>query len=101
MGSPMAQRVKNLPAMQETQEMWVWSLDWEDPLEKEMAIHSSILAWKMPWTQEPVGLQDKFASNDSLRKTDKTYQWFSYLFIYLYSTNFQNELRQNKKVQNQ
>ena len=50
----MAQRVKNLPAKQETQ---VQSLDWEDPLEKEMATHSSILAWKTPWTEEPVVLQ--------------------------------------------
>ena len=45
----VAQLVKNLPAVQET---WVQSLNWEDPLEKGMAIHSSILAWKMPWTQE-------------------------------------------------
>ena len=44
----MAQRVKGLPAMQETQETWVWSLGWEDPLEEEMATHSSILAWKIP-----------------------------------------------------
>ena len=42
--------VKSLPAMQETQ---VWSLAWENPLEKEMAAHSSILAWKIPWTAEP------------------------------------------------
>ena len=39
------------------QETWVRSLGWEDPLEKEMAIHSSILAWKIPWTEEPGGLQ--------------------------------------------
>ena len=39
------------------QEMWVWALGWEDPLEEEMAIHSSILAWKIPWTEEPGGLQ--------------------------------------------
>ena len=50
----MAQSVKNLPAMQET---GVPSLGWEDPLEKEMAIHSSILAWEIPWTEEPGGLQ--------------------------------------------
>ena len=50
----MAQLVKNLPAMQET---WVHSLDWEDPLEKKMATHSSILAWRIPWTEEPDGLQ--------------------------------------------
>ena len=46
--------VKNLPAMQETQ---VQPLGWEDPLEKEMATHSSILAWEIPWTEEPGGLQ--------------------------------------------
>ena len=46
--------VENLPAMQETQ---VRSLDQEDPLEKEMTTHSSILAWKIPWTEEPGGLQ--------------------------------------------
>ena len=43
-----AQHIKNAPAMQEVQETWVQSLDWEDPLEKEMAIHSSILAWRIP-----------------------------------------------------
>ena len=42
--------------MQETQAMWVWSLDWEDPLLKEMATRSSIFAWKIPWTEEPGGL---------------------------------------------
>ena len=46
-GFPVAQLVKNPPAMQET---WVQSLDWEDPLEKETATHSSILAWRIPWT---------------------------------------------------
>ena len=45
--SLVAQMVKNLPAVQET---WVRSLGWEEPLEKGMAIHSSILAWKIPWT---------------------------------------------------
>ena len=49
--------VKNLPAMQETQETWVLSLDWEDPLEEETATHSSILPWEIPWTEEPGGLQ--------------------------------------------
>ena len=52
----MAQMVKNLPAMQET---WVWSLGWQDPLEKAMATHSSILAWRIPWTEEPDRLQSK------------------------------------------
>ena len=50
----MTQTVKNLPAIQET---WVRSLGREDPLEKEMATHSSILAWRIPWTEEPGGLQ--------------------------------------------
>ena len=50
----MAQSVKNLPAKQDTR---VQSLGWEDSLEKEMATHSSILAWKIPWTEEPDGLQ--------------------------------------------
>ena len=50
----MTQMVKNLPAMQET---WVRSLAWEDPLEKETATDSSILAWKIPWTKEPCRLQ--------------------------------------------
>ena len=52
--SLIAQSVENLPAVQETQ---VQSLDQEDPLEKEMATHSSILAWKIPWTEKPGGLQ--------------------------------------------
>ena len=51
--------VKNLPAMQEMQETQVWSLSWEDPLEKKMATHSSIFAWGIPWTEEPGGLQSK------------------------------------------
>ena len=52
--SLVAQMLKNLPAMQETQ---VGSLDWEDPLKKGMATHSSILAWRIPWAEEPGGLQ--------------------------------------------
>ena len=52
--SLVAQMVKSLPAMQET---WVQSLGWEDHLEKEMATHASILAWRIPWMEEPVGLQ--------------------------------------------
>ena len=52
--SLVTQIVKNLPAMQDT---WVQYLGWEDPLEKEMASCSSILAWKIPWSEEPGGLQ--------------------------------------------
>ena len=54
LSSLVAQRLKGLPAMQET---WVRSLGWEDPLEKEMATHSSTLAWRIPWTEEPGRLQ--------------------------------------------
>ena len=54
MGFPVAQTIKNLPAMQETQ---VWSLCWEDPLEKWTATNSSVLAWKIPWTEETSRLQ--------------------------------------------
>ena len=60
----VAQLVKNLPAVQETQ---VSFLGWEDPLEKEMAIHSSIPAWRIPWTEEPGRLQTL-----RLQDSDKT-----------------------------
>ena len=49
--------VKNSPPMQEMEEMPVQSLGWEDPLEEEMATHSNILAWEIPWTEEAGGLQ--------------------------------------------
>ena len=62
--SLVAQSVKSLPAMRETQ---VQSLGWEDPLEKEMATHFSILAWRIPWTEEPVGYSPvQFSSFQSL-----------------------------------
>ena len=54
--------VKNVPAMQET---WVSSLGPEDPLEKEMATHSSVLAWRIPWTEEPGGLHSSWGHKDS------------------------------------
>ena len=61
LASLVVQLVKNPPAMQEylpmMQETWVQSLGWEDPLEKEMATHSSILVWEIPWTEEPGMLQ--------------------------------------------
>ena len=49
----VTQMVKNLPAVEKTQ---VWSLGWEDPLDEGMATHSSILTWRIPWTEEPGGL---------------------------------------------
>ena len=56
-GFPGGSVVKNLLAMQEMQERCVWTLDQEDPLEEGLATHSSILAWRIPWTEEPGGLQ--------------------------------------------
>ena len=64
----MAQRLKHLPAMQETQ---VWSLGWEDPLEKEMAAHSSIPVWEIPWTEKPGRLQS--TGLQRVRLSDITY----------------------------
>ena len=60
--SLVAQRLKHLPAMRET---WVRSLGWEDPLEKEMATHSSILAWRIPWAEEPGGLNSPRGRKES------------------------------------
>ena len=57
MGFPWDTVVKNPPVMQETQEAWVRSLVWEDSSEEGMATHSSILVWRIPWTEEPGGLQ--------------------------------------------
>ena len=67
MGFPDGLVVKKPPAMQET---WVPSLGWEDPLENGMATHSSILAWRIPWTEEPGGLYK--------------YHIYIYMYIYIY-----------------
>ena len=64
----VAQMVKNLPAMQEMQEIQVLSLGWEDPLEKGMATHSSTLAWRIPWAEEPGGLQGVTKSRTQVTK---------------------------------
>ena len=66
-GFPSGSTVKNLPAMQEIQ---VPSLGWEDTLEKEMATHSSILAWEIPWTEEPGGLQSSMYAKSRTRHSD-------------------------------
>ena len=63
--SLVSQTVKNLPAMREA---WVRSLGWEDPLEEEMATHSSILAWRIPWTEEPGGLQSMGSQSDTTQR---------------------------------
>ena len=68
--SLVAQMVKSPPAMQEPQEMQVWSLGQEDPLEEGMATHSSILAWRILWTEEPGGLQSIVNNRTQLK-------WFS------------------------
>ena len=62
--------VKHLPTMQETQ---VRPLDWEDPLEKEMETHSSTLAWKIPWTEEPGRLQSTGVAKSHTRLSDFTF----------------------------
>ena len=64
--SLVAQMVKDLPAMWET---WVPSLGWEDPLEKGMATHSSIFAWRIPWTEEP-GRQQSMGWQSWIRQSD-------------------------------
>ena len=67
----VAQMVKNPTAMQE---MWVCSLSWEDPLEKETTTHSSILAWRIPWTEEPGRLQSM-----GLQKVGRDWATFNFL----------------------
>ena len=68
--SLVAQKVKNLPAIQETE---VWSLGWENPLEKGMATHSGILAWRIPWTEEPGRLQ-------SIQSQRVRHDWAAFTF---------------------
>ena len=65
-----AQTIKRLSAMWET---WVPSLGWEDPLEKEMATHSSVLAWKIPWTEEPGGLTVHGVTKSRTQLSDFTF----------------------------
>ena len=77
--SLVAQTVKRLSTMQET---WVWSLGQEDPLEKEMAIHSSTIAWKIPRTEEPGRLQSmgsQRVGHNWATELNWTEQWFMFL----------------------
>ena len=83
--SLVAQSVKNLPAVQETQ---VQFLGWEDPLEKEMATHSSILAWKISWTEEPDGLQSR-----GLQRVE--HDWVTNTYTYLITVNTQKRILLN------
>ena len=75
--SLVAKMVKHLPAMQDTQ---VQSLGWEDPLEKEMATHSSILAWKIPWSEKP----DKLQSMGSQRVQHDSQKWLHFCMLFIY-----------------
>ena len=91
--SLVAQRLKRLPAMQETQ---VQSLGWEAPLEKEMATHSSILAWRIPRTEEPGGLQSmcservghNLATEQEQPNARFTLYWVFLLYLIQTSKNF-------------
>ena len=74
--SLVAQMVKNLPAMHETQ---VQSLGWEDTLEKGMATYSSILAWRIPWTEEPGGLQSLMSQKGQTQLSDFLYYYYATL----------------------
>ena len=77
--SLVAQRLKRLPGMQET---WVRSLSWEDPLEKEMAAHSSTLAWRIPWGRSLVGY-----SPWGCKESDTT-EWLHFTFLYDWNVNW-------------
>ena len=74
--------IKNLPVMQEN---WVRSLSWEDPLEKGMATHSSILAWRIPWTEEHGRIQ-------SMRLQRVGYDQATNIFTFIFKTNFNSNL---------
>ena len=78
--SLVTQMVKNPPAMKET---WVWSLGWEDPLEEGMATHSSILTWRIPWTEDPGGLQSMGCmGSEELDMTEQqTLSFFHFLIL--------------------
>ena len=76
--SPMDQAVKNPPAMQETR---VWSLGWEDPLEKEMATHSSIIVWRILWTEEPGGPQSLGHKESDIHIIHKSKSYLGSLII--------------------
>ena len=67
MGFPGGLEVKNLPATHKMQETQVWSLGWEDPLEQGIVTHSSILAWRIPWTEEPGEIQSMESNKSQTR----------------------------------
>ena len=77
----VGQIVKTLPEMREIQ---VWSLGWEDPLEKGMRTHSSILAWRIPWTEEPVGLQSTGLHRVRHDWNNLAHNTHQYVYVYAY-----------------
>ena len=83
--SLMTQMIKNLRAIQET---WVWSLGWDDPLEEGMATHSSILAWRIPWPEEPGRLQSMGWQRDGQK--DPQFSSYSHWCLQLRSWNLLN-----------
>ena len=85
LASLVAQRVKGLPTMQET---WVWFLGWEDPLEKEIATHSSTLAWKIPWMEKSGRLQ-------SMGLQRVRHDWATSLSLCLWSAFFKYRVSHN------
>ena len=86
----MAQQVKNPPPVQEPQELWARSLGMEHPLEEEMAIHSSILAWKITWTEEPDGLHSKGLQRVGHDWAIKHQQAPNWSLLYVISKNERN-----------
>ena len=83
----VTQMVKNLPAVQETQ---VWSLSWEDPLEKGMATHSSILVWKIPWTEE-AGRPQSMGSQRVVHDATNNFTFhFRHINIFCYNVRIWN-----------
>ena len=71
----VALMIKNQPAKEESQEIWVWYLCWEYPLEKGMATHSNILAWRIPWKEEPEGLQSIELQSQTWLKRLSLHAW--------------------------
>ena len=79
--SLVAQTEMNLPAVWET---WAQSLDWEDSLEKGKGTHSSILAWRIPWTEEPGGLQSKGLQRVGHNWVTNTFTWYNVEILNIY-----------------
>ena len=88
--SLVSQMVKNPPPMWET---WVWSLGWEQPLEKGTMTHSSILAWRIPWTEEPSRLRSM--GSQGVRHNRLTFTFTHYIYIYICVCMKESEVAQS------